>query len=183
MNVFAFIADGSEEVECLSVVDILKRAQFNVTLISINPDKEVHTSHGINIMADTTINDIDINDADILFLPGGGPGTQHFKDSKKLTDMILYHASKNKPIAAICAAPSVLGQLGLLKGLKATCYPGFEDQLIGASYSHDGVITDGTITTSRGLGYALDLGLRLVELYKSPDLAKELKAAIQYDQI
>ncbi len=183
MRVYAFIADGSEEVECLAVVDILKRAKFDVTLVSINSDNKVHTSHDINITTDTNINNIDIKDADIMFLPGGGEGTQNFKNSKKLAEMLKQHAALNKPIAAICAAPSVLGQLGLLKGLKATCYPGFEDQLIGATYCHDGVVTDGTITTSRGLGYALDLGLRLVDLYKNSEDAKSLKAAIQYDQV
>ena len=97
--------------------------------------------------------------------------------------MLTKHAAEDKPIAAICAAPSALGKLGLLKGRKATCYPGFEDQLNGAVCLHDGVVTDGSITTARGLGYALDLGLRLVELYKSPEDAKALKAAIQYDQV
>lgn len=183
MNVYAFIADGSEEVECLAVVDVLKRAKFNVTLVSINNEKLVHTSHNIDIIADTTINDINIDDADIMFLPGGGLGTENFKACEKLSDMLTKHAAEDKPIAAICAAPSALGKLGLLKGRKATCYPGFEDQLTGAACLHDGVVTDGSITTARGLGYALDLGLRLVELYKSPEDAKALKAAIQYDQV
>ena len=96
--------------------------------------------------------------------------------------MLLTHAGKNKPIAAICAAPSVLGLLGLLRGRNATCYPGFEDQLTEANCVHDGVVTDGNITTARGLGYALDLGLRLIELYKSPEESKKIKSAIQYDQ-
>ncbi|SFG51258.1 DJ-1 family glyoxalase III [Oribacterium sp. WCC10] len=182
MKVFAFIADGSEEVECLAVIDVLKRAQFDVTLVAVKEEKLVHTAHAIDIIADTTISDINVSDADILFLPGGGQGTQNFKDSKELADMLLAHAAKEKPIAAICAAPSVLGTLGLLKDRKATCFPGFEEQLIGARHVRDGVVTDGNITTARGVGYALDLGLRLVSLYKSPEYAKQLKAAIQYDQ-
>lgn len=182
MKVFAFIANGSEEVECLAVMDVLKRAQFDVTLVSVHDDRHVVTSHDINIIADKTINEVDENDADILFLPGGGEGTQNFKDSEKLKEMLLKHAEKEKTIAAICAAPSVLGKLGLLNGRKATCFPGFEDQLQGATVVKDGVVTDGFITTARGVGYALDLGLRLVALFKTPEYAKQLKAAIQYDQ-
>ncbi|MBR1855633.1 MAG: DJ-1/PfpI family protein [Oribacterium sp.] len=182
MKVFAFIADGSEEVECLAVVDLLRRAKFDVTLVSINKENRVHTSHDIDIITDTTIDKVNVDDADILFLPGGGEGTKNLKSSKALSDMLLTHAGKNKPIAAICAAPSVLGLLGLLRGRNATCYPGFEDQLTEANCVHDGVVTDGNITTARGLGYALDLGLRLIELYKSPEESKKIKSAIQYDQ-
>ena len=120
MKVFAFIADGSEEVECLAVVDLLRRAKFDVTLVSINKENRVHTSHDIDIITDTTIDKVNVDDADILFLPGGGEGTKNLKSSKALSDMLLTHAGKNKPIAAICAAPSVLGLLGLLRGRNAT---------------------------------------------------------------
>ena len=91
-------------------------------------------------------------------------------------------AQSGRRVAAICAAPSVLGQLGLLEGKQATCYPGFEDQLKGASYTRTGVVTDGNVTTARGLGYALDLGLELVRLLQGEEKAAKIKAAIQYDQ-
>lgn len=181
-KVYAFLANGSEEVECLAVVDVLRRAGIDTVLVSINETAEVTGSHGVRICCDMTIGSADLSDADVLFLPGGMPGTLHLGACEVLTDALRAQYAAGKRIAAICAAPSVLGELGFLKGKKATCYPGFEEKLCGASYTKQGVVTDGTITTARGLGYALDLGLELVRLLKSEQEAAELKAGIQYDQ-
>ncbi len=181
MKVYAFMADGTEEVECLSVVDLLRRANFDVTTVSVKPEKSIRSAHGIEIVCDAALDQVNDGEAELLFLPGGGQGTQNFKGCEKLCDMVKLHAAAGKPLAAICAAPSVFGVLGLLKGKKATCYPGFEAQLLGAEYCHDGVVRDGNVFTARGLGYALELGFALIAAFESPEAAEALKRAVQYD--
>lgn len=182
MKVLAFMAEGFEEVECLAVVDVLRRAGIQTELVSISEQAEVCSSHQVRIKADKTLNEADLDHADVLFLPGGMPGASNLAACKPLCDALIKAAAEGRHLAAICAGPSVLGKLGLLNGKRATCYPGFEDELIGAEYTKQGVVTDGKITTARGLGYALDLGLELVKLTLGEDKAKEIKASIQYDQ-
>lgn len=179
-KVYAFMADGLEEVECLAVVDILRRGGVKVELVSISGHREVTGAHSITVTADSLYDDIDISDADLLFLPGGGGGTKLLGASATLARDLCRAAEEGKRLAAICAAPSVLGGLGLLKGKQATCYPGFEDKLIGADCVKDGVVTDGNITTARGLGFAIDLGLELVRLLVDEKTSMEVKDAIQY---
>ena len=129
------------------------------------------------------MNDIDPMKADILFLPGGMPVTKNLMACKPLCDALVQSDAAGKRLAAICAAPSILGQLGLLKDRKATCYPGFEDALTGAKLTGAGVVTDGNITTARGLGYALDLGIELASLLVDRPVALQVKDSIQYDQV
>lgn len=181
-KVFAFLAEGSEEVENLAVLDVLVRAGIEVKLISITGKKEVVTSHNVHIVTDALIEEVDLKSADVLFIPGGLPGTTNMMNHPGLCQGLKDACTEGRRVAAICAAPSVLGQLGLLEGKNATCYPGFEDKLTGANYTKNGVVTDGNITTARGLGYALDLGLELVALLDSKEKAAQIKAAIQYDQ-
>lgn len=180
-KVCAFLADGLEEVECLAVVDILRRAEVEVTLVSISNHLEVTGSHNITIKADVLFKDAKFSNADLLFLPGGMPGTKNLGEHKELSDLLLEFDKSGKRIAAICAAPSVLGTLHLLTGKTATCYPGFEDKLIGATRTSAGVITDKNITTARGLGFAIDLGLELVSLLEGNEMSNEIKSAIQYN--
>ena len=118
-----------------------------------------------------------------FFLPGGMPGTKNLMACKPLCDALVHADAAGKRLAAICAAPSILGQLGLLKDKKATCYPGFEDALTGAKLTGAGVVTDGNITTARGLGYALDLGIELASLLVDRPVALQVKDSIQYDQV
>lgn len=179
-KVYAFMADGLEEVECLAVVDILRRGSVIVELVSISDHREVTGAHGITVMADRLLTETDVSDADLLFLPGGGGGTKLLGACAALAQELFRAAEKGKRLAAICAAPSVLGGLGLLKGKRATCYPGFEDKLIGADRVKDGVVTDGNITTARGLGFAIDLGLELIRLLVDEKTSLEVKDAIQY---
>ncbi|MBQ7486296.1 MAG: DJ-1/PfpI family protein [Clostridia bacterium] len=179
-KVCAFVAEGFEEVECLSVVDILRRAKVNVKLVSITDSTEVTGSHQIKILADACFSEVDFSDCDLLFLPGGVPGTPNLAACKPLTDLLCRFAKEGRRISAICAAPSVLGDLGLLSGVTATCYPGWEDHLKGANLSPLGVVTDGNFTTGRGMGYAVDLGLELVSILCSPDLALQIKKGIQH---
>lgn len=182
-KLYAFMADGLEEIECLAVVDILRRAGVECETVSVTGDDWITGSHGIRIITDKLWNEIKITAEDILFLPGGMPGTKHLREFAPLCVELKAHAAAGGRLAAICAAPSVLGELGILEGKKATCYPGFEEKLIGATYVNDGVVTDGNVTTARGMGFAIDLGLELVRLIKGEEQAKELKAAIQHNAL
>lgn len=180
-KVYAFIANGSEEAECLNVVDLLRRAHFDVTLVSVESERGVVSSHNVAIIADKTFGECDFSDGDAFFLPGGMPGTNRLAAHAGLCGLLTSANKAGKRLAAICAAPSVLGRLGLLKGRKATCFPGFESYLEGAKHVSDGVVTDGNITTARGLGFAIDLGLELIALLESRDKSDEIKRAIQYN--
>lgn len=182
-KVYAYLASGLEEVECLATVDVLRRAGIEVTLISIEKERYITGSHNITIQADAQFEETNPKEADCLFLPGGMPGTKYLAEHEGLTEALVAAYANGQHLAAICAAPSVLGNLGLLEGKEATCYPGFEEMLRGASYTRKGVVTDGNITTARGLGYALDLGLELICVLLGKEKAIEVKAAIQYDQV
>lgn len=182
-KVYAFLADGSEEVELLAVVDVLIRGGQDVKLVSVNGNKDVVSAHGVKIQADFEFSEVDLTDADVLFLPGGMPGTKNLGAHEGLLNALKEAHTGNKRIAAICAAPSVLGKLGILEGKKATCFPGFEPELKGAMYTRQGVVTDGNITTARGLGYALDMGIELLGLMTDEGYARQIRGAIQYDQI
>ena len=182
-KVYAFVANGSEEVELLAVVDVLIRGGQDVKLVSVTGSRDVVSAHKIRIQADYEFSEIDCSDADILFLPGGMPGTRNLAAHEGMCEAITDAYKAGKRLAAICAGPSVLGGLGILEGKRATCYPGFEKELTGAEYTRQGVVTDGTVTTARGLGYALDLGLELLALLTNKEHAEEVKASIQYDQI
>ena len=177
------MADGCEEIEGLTVVDIIRRAKMEIVMISITGKKEVTSSHNVTFLTDALSSEVDYEGLDGIVLPGGMPGTLNLGADKTVNDVIRKFAAEGKLVCAICAAPSVLGVAGLLEGKRATCHPGFEDKLKGAVYTKTGVVTDGNITTARGLGYALDLGLELVRLLYSEERAAEVKASIQYDQI
>lgn len=180
MKLYAFIADGTEETECIAVVDVLRRGGVDVTLVSVEQTRNVVSSHNVAVTADKTFGECDLSDADALFLPGGMPGTKRLGAHKGLCDALADAAKSGKRIAAICAAPSVLGGLGLLRGKRATCFPGFENALDGAICVSDGVVTDGNVTTARGLGFAIDLGLELLTLLTGRANSDKVKSAIQY---
>lgn len=178
---YVFLAEGFEEIEALTVVDILRRDNIVVKMVSITKDKEVTGAHKIRVTADKTLSEIQVNDAAILILPGGMPGTLNLKECAPLMDMVKQFAQTNRRLAAICAAPTVLGDMGLLEGKSACCYPGMEDQLKGAKVSTDEVVTDGNITTSRGLGTAIPFALELVRIFDSETEAGALKRKIVYN--
>lgn len=182
-KVFAFLADGFEEVEALAVIDLLKRAGIDTVMVSIMDTLNVTGAHKIQVIADKLYPETDCREADLLFLPGGGTGTRNLKACKELTGLLLEFAEdKAKRIAAICAAPSVLGELNILNGKKAVCYPGFEDQLLGAEIVNDGVVTDGRITTAKGMGVSIELGLELISLLVDKAAADAIKEQIQCPQ-
>jgi 4-methyl-5(b-hydroxyethyl)-thiazole monophosphate biosynthesis len=179
-KVYIFLANGFEEIEGLTVVDLLRRANIDITMVSITGDLFVTGSHQIVIKADALFEKVDYADADMLVLPGGMPGTQHLSGHEGLDELLRNFNSKGKKISAICAAPSVLGSKGLLKGKKATCYPGYEDALLGAHIKNDAVVIDGNFTTSRGLGTAIDFSLALIKNLKSEAVAADIANSIQY---
>lgn len=180
-KVYAMIADGTEEVECLAVVDILKRSGVEVVLVSASNSREIVSSHNITIVADTVAEKVDFSDGDGIFLPGGMPGAENLSACAPLIEALRQAADSGRRIAAICAAPAVvLGRHGFLKGRTATCFPGFESELKGAVHTSQGVITDGNITTARGLGFAIDLGLELAGLLAGREVSDTVKSKIQY---
>lgn len=179
-KVYAFLADGFEMVEALAVVDVLRRAGVEVVTVSIKDEPEVQSVHKVVIKADTLFEDNDYSDADCLFLPGGMPGTRNLEAHSGLIDILKRQYEEEKLLAAICAAPSIYGHLGFLKGRKATCFPGFEKELQGAEYTKARVEQSDWVITSRGMGTAIDLGLKLVSIFVSQERAEELAKSIQY---
>lgn len=175
-----FMADGCEEIEGLTVVDLVRRAGIDIEMISINGKKNVTGSHKIAFQTDIDKADADYASYDGIVLPGGMPGTTHLMEDETVNRVIREFAQGGKLVAAICAAPSVLGKAGLLVGKKATCYPGVEGKLTGADFVTDSVAQDGNIITSRGLGTAIDFAAAIVAYLKDPDAAKSLKESIVY---
>ena len=174
-----FLAEGFEEIEAITVIDVLRRAEIPVKTVSITPSLQVKGAHGVVVEADTTFETVTADDFDFLILPGGMPGTKHLDENKKLNDWLLAHVGRGGRVAAICAAPSVLGRLGLLKGKKATCYPGFESMLLGADFTAAPVEVDGNAVTANGPAAAIRFALSLVTAIKGESLAREIAAAMQ----
>ena len=180
--IVTLLANGFEEIEALAPVDILRRAGLDVKTCSIG-EREVIGAHGIRVLADLTEDELDISKVDMLILPGGMPGATNL-DASPLTDALINEVtSKSGRLAAICAAPLVLGRRGLLKGKRATCYPGFEDELLGATATGEGVVTDGNITTAKGMGVALEFAKELVRLTLGEKKAAEISASIMEKNI
>lgn len=177
---FIFLADGFEEVEGLTVVDLLRRADIDISMVSIMGKKQIKGAHNIVVEADVLFEDLDFSDADILILPGGMPGTRYLGEHGKLVELLKSFNEENKLIAAICAAPSVLGVNGILQDKKASSYPGFEDKLVGAHVSKDPVSKDQNIITSRGLGTAIDFSLTMIETLIDKTKADEIAESIIY---
>lgn len=179
-KVSLFLADGFEEIEGLTVVDLLRRAQIEVETISIMGKNQITGAHNIKVEADRLFEEADFSDSNMLVLPGGMPGTLYLKEFEPLRQLLLEFHQNEKAVAAICAAPTVFGDLGILKGKSAVCYPGMEDGLVGAEVKYDNVVTDGNITTSRGLGTAIDFSLRLIEILLDKDTADKIGHAVVY---
>lgn len=175
-----FFADGTEECEALLVVDLLRRAKVEVIVASAMGRKEVVSSHNVRLTADAVAEEVDYADVDMVVLPGGIPGTPNLAANKTVTDTCVSFAKAGKKVAAICAAPSILADLGLLEGRNATSYSSFQDKLAGAIVHDQEVVVDGNITTSYGLGGAIPFGLELVRQLVSPEEADRIQNAIAY---
>lgn len=181
-KVAVFLADGCEEIEALTVVDLLYRAGIPHTTVSITDTTTVVSSHQVTITADTVIGDLSFDDYDMLVLPGGIPGTPNLGACAPLTEAVVRFAREGKQVAAICAAPSILAKLGLLKGKEGTCNPSFESVLEenGARLTHEPVTVTGNLIMSQGMGTAILFGLAIVEHYLGREAADDLGRKILY---
>lgn len=159
--VYMMLADGFEEAEAICPLDILLRAGIDIKTVSIGSSLTVTGTHGIEIKADMLIRDITGERPEMIILPGGMPGASNLEKCDILKNMLLEANSRNAYIGAICAAPFILGEMGLLYGKEAICYPGFEDSLKGASISDKKVVRDGNIITAAGMGVAIEFGYEL----------------------
>lgn len=177
-TVYAFFADGFEEIEAFTTIDTLRRAGLDVEIISVTPDEIVTGAHDVSVLCDKNFENCDFYDAKLLFLPGGMPGAATLDRHEGLRKLILNFVAQDKPIAAICAAPMVLGKLGLLKGRKVTCYPGFEQYLEGAECLDLPVVKDGNIITGMGPGAAMEFALTIVETLCGKEKVDELVEAM-----
>ncbi len=178
--IYLFLADGMEEIEALCPLDLLRRAGAPVKSISITDTRSVTGSHGICVAADLLASDVDLEQEppQMLIFPGGMPGSANL-DASPYTDRFLSAAMANHAtVAAICAAPMVLGHRGVLRGVRATCYPGFEAELEGAILCKDGVVQDKNIITSAGMGWAKEFGIALVRAYCGDAEADKIAASI-----
>lgn len=173
-------ADGYEEVEALTVVDLLRRAKIGCEILSVADSGQVTGSHGISIGTDRNFSGTDFSQYDGVILPGGMPGTTNLAADERVLALLRSFAAAGKLTAAICAAPTVLAKAGLLEGKKAVCYPGMEEQLTGAKVSFDPVAVDGTVITSRGLGTAIPFALSIVQYFEGRERAEALASSVVY---
>ena len=179
--IYTFLADGFEEIEALCPVDIMRRAGLTVTTVGIGK-KEIIGAHEICVLADVSDSELVLEDIDLIFLPGGMPGTKNLDASQTVHNAIDLAIENNAYIAAICAAPMILGKRGLLNNKNAVCYPSFEEYLIGATIPENTrLITDGKIITAVGMGVSHELGLEIVKLLCGDQKSKELRKAIIAD--
>ncbi len=179
-EVFVFLADGFEEIEGLTVVDILRRAGIDTQTVSVTGNKTIAGSHGIEVQADILFEEMTGSEAEMYVLPGGQPGTAHLAAHEGLARLLKEKNAAGKKIAAICAAPTVLGGLGLLEGKTAVCYPGLEEKLTGAKTTENQVEVCGSVTTSRGMGTAIPFSLALVAELRDRKTADEVGRSIVY---
>ncbi len=180
-KVYVFLADGFEEIEGLTVVDVLRRAGIQTEMVSVMETKQINGSHGIKVEADLLFDEAEPASADMIVLPGGMPGTLNLKAHSGLKEVILSFDKEKKYIGAICAAPSILGELGLLNGKKACAYPSFEDQLDGAQVLRVPAVADGHIITGRGMGAAIPFALKLTEALLGAEKAREISGSIVFE--
>ena len=177
--IYVFLAKGFEEIEALTVVDYLRRAELEVYTVGIG-GKIITGSHNIPVFCDLEENEISVSeDIDAIVLPGGMPGTLNLEANKIVNQFIDYCSTTDNYICAICAAPSILGHKGLLKGRKACCFPGFENELDGATVSEDFVCTDGKYITAKGMGSAIEFSREIVNVLLDKFTADRIRASLQ----
>ncbi|MCI7789958.1 MAG: DJ-1/PfpI family protein [Lachnospiraceae bacterium] len=179
-KVGVFFGTGYEEIEALTVVDLLRRAGIEVQCISIDNRKQVMGSHKINVEMDAGIGDVDFESLDMIVCPGGMPGTRNLEACDVLIEQIRSFYEKGKLIGAICAAPSIFGHMGLLKGRKACIFPGMEEELVGAEVVYDDVVQSEHVITSRGMGTAIAFGLEIISNLIDKETAQNLGRKIVY---
>jgi 4-methyl-5(b-hydroxyethyl)-thiazole monophosphate biosynthesis len=179
-KVYEFLANGFEEIEGLAPVDILRRGGVEIKTVSVTGSEWVQTSHGVTIKADLKFEDADFGDADMLMMPGGMPGATNLNAHQGVRDALMAQYRSGKRIGAICAAPMVLGSLGLLKGKKATCSPGFQKYMTGAEYTAALYQEAGTIITGEGPAATLPYAYRILSYFVGEKAVKDLQVKMQY---
>jgi protein deglycase len=180
--VVILLAEGFEEIEALTVVDVLRRAEIDIKIVSALGEEKVTGRSGISVIVDCSIGDIEFDKVNAVVLPGGMPGAKNLELNKDVQKLLKDSAQKNKWIAAICAAPYVLGKAGYLNGREATCYPGFENYLGGATVKKQNVVVSNNIITSRGPGTALAFAYEIVKVLKGEKMVEKLKKDMIFTQ-
>lgn len=181
--IYVFLATGFEDIEALAPVDIMRRAGLNVQTVSITGERIVESAHGVGVASDKLLSEIDFTEAEMIVLPGGLPGSTNLDACKPLTQAIARHFETGGPIAAICAAPLVFGHLGLLQGRRATCYPGVESELKGATYTAAIVEQDENIITGKGPGAAFEFGYTIVDYFLGEGASQPLRQGMIYAEL
>jgi DJ-1 family protein len=177
---YIFLANGFEEVEAVTIVDLLRRADIQVKTVSIMEDKLVYGAHGIGVEADILFNEADYERCSMLILPGGMPGTTNLCNHRELKEVLVNFSKAGKPVAAICAAPMVLARAGILKGREATIYEGMENELIGARHIDMPVVVSDNVVTSKGPGTAMDFALTIIGMIKDAETASNVADGLLY---
>lgn len=180
-DICVFFGEGYEEIEALTVVDILRRASLPVKMVSITEKREVTGSHQITVKMDCILSEVDFDKVGMIVLPGGMPGTKHLENCAPLMEQVDAFVKADRPVSAICAAPSILGHRGHLKGREACSYPSFEDHLEGAKVLKNPSVVSGNITTGRGMGAAIPFALSIVERYQGKTAADDMAETIVYE--
>lgn len=175
-----FMADGCEEIEGLTVVDIVRRAKMEIVMISITGKREVTSSHQVTFLTDALAAEVDYDTLDGIVLPGGMPGTLNLQADETVNKVIRQFATEGRLVCAICAAPSVLGAAGILEGKCATCHPGFEEKLTGAKVEEKEVVVDGNVITSRGMGTAIPFALEIVRYFADDETVEQVRKGLVY---
>ena len=178
-RVGVFFGTGYEEIEGLTTVDLLRRAGVETVTVSVMDELTVTGSHGISVVMDKMMDEVDFSELEMIVLPGGMPGTLNLEKSPVVQKAIDWAIENDKLVCAICAAPSILGHKGLLEGKNATCFPGFEEELFGANVSKEFVVKDGNIITAKGMGSAIEFGLQIAQILTNPLEVKKIRASLQ----
>lgn len=181
--IYVFLATGFEDIEAIAPVDIMRRAGLEVQTVSITGERVVTSAHGVGITSDILLSDVDFSGAEMLVLPGGLPGSTNLDACQPLTAAIKRHFEAGGAIAAICAAPLVFGHLGLLQGRRATCYPGVEGELKGATYTAAIVEQDGNIITGKGPAAAFEFGYTIVDFFLGESASMPLRQGMIYQEL
>ncbi len=177
--IYVFLADGFEEIEAICAVDVLRRAECSVNTVSVLDSRTVTGAHGIKVVADIDYKDIVLEEIEAIVLPGGMPGVLNLENSQAVNKAIDYCNNNSKYIAAICAAPSILGKKGLLKDISATCFPGFENDLIGSKLSSSYMCVDKNIITAKGPGMSIEFALEIVKIMFGKEKSEEIRKSMQ----
>ena len=175
-----FFATGYEEIEALTVVDILRRAGEEITMVSVTDERTVTSSHGVEVTMDKVLSEVNFDETDVIVLPGGMPGTKNLEACAALMEQVDAFVQAGKTVAAVCAAPSILGHCGHLNGKKACSFPDMESQLEGAEVLREPAVIDGNIITGRGMGAAIPFGLAILEKLQGKEAAEAMGKKIVY---